>query len=262
VVVSVGDGEAYYGPYWPRLRLDNGHDVILGHVQSTLVATGARFEPGDVIAKSGDLGVSSNCHLHVEMRPAGGGYFTDIDPHPFLNGPLLASSAFDADFYLSEYPDLQAHFGHDTSAARDHWIQHGIREGRRGSPAFGVRFYLSRYADLRTAFGTNYAAAVNHWATQGLPKEGRSGSLEFDVQFYLARYGDLREAFGDNYAMAADHWVTQGLPKEGRRGSPDFDVQAYLSRYPDLARAFDHDYAEAFRHWINTGIREGRSGAP
>ena len=82
-VVSIG-GESYYGAYYPRIRLDDGHDVILAHVQPPVVVqVGQRVNPGQLVAYVGSQGVdsqghptSTGCHLHFEVRPAGGGYGT------------------------------------------------------------------------------------------------------------------------------------------------------------------------------------------
>jgi len=136
-----------------------------------------------------------------------------------LTSSLLDPRVFDAQFYLDFYPDLSAAIGNDLAAARDHWLQYGINEGRRGSRLFDVRFYLGHEPDLESAFGTNYAAAFAHWINQGLPVEGRRGSPEFDVRFYLAHYPDLESAFGTNYAAALDHWINVGIG-EGRIGVP------------------------------------------
>lgn len=168
--------------------------------------------------------------------------------------------AFDAQFYLALYPDLQAAFGTNLDAAREHWLNRGVFEGRRGSREFDVRFYVESYADLQQAFGDRYAAAIDHWLAQGLSNEGRRGSRELDVRYYINYYGDLRAAFGTNYLAGFDHWRTQGLPVEGRRGSDAFDVSFYVNYYGDLKAAFGNDYPRAFDHWVSTGIFEGRKG--
>lgn len=170
---------------------------------------------------------------------------------------------FNADFYLSFYGDLAAAFGNDRAAARDHWLEFGIGEGRRGSREFDVRFYLNLYADVANAFGTDYAAAIDHWLNQGLPNEGRRGSREFDVRFYVNCYADLTAAFGTNYSSALDHWILQGLPNEGRAGASEVDVRDYLGRYGDLQAAFGSNYQAALDHWILQGLpNEGRSASP
>jgi hypothetical protein len=146
-----------------------------------------------------------------------------------LDTPLL----FDAQYYASLYPDLQAAFGSDQSALRNHWLTHGIAEHRRASPIFDCGLYLALYSDLAAAFGNDCAAAMTHFRDTGLPAEARRGSVEFDVAFYLANYADLRAAFGaTGYQAAAAHFMTHGLWEEGRAGSSELDVAYYVATTP------------------------------
>lgn len=169
---------------------------------------------------------------------------------------------FDPDFYLMSYGDLRNAFGTNQGAAKNHWLTHGIKEGRRSSPAFDVQYYLSLYPDLQSAFSSDYAAAINHWLTHGI-KEGRRSSIVFDVQYYLNNYPDLQNAFGaQNYAAAINHWLTHGV-SEGRRGSPGFDPKFYLSNNLDVARIRGaNNYKGAIEHYLEFGRGEGRRGTP
>jgi murein DD-endopeptidase MepM/ murein hydrolase activator NlpD len=84
-VVSVGGPDAQsFGPYYPRLRLPWGYDVLLGHVERTFVRPGQHVQRGTVIAYVGTFGYSTGCHLHFEVRPAGEKWGSAIDPKPFL----------------------------------------------------------------------------------------------------------------------------------------------------------------------------------
>ena len=176
---------------------------------------------------------------------------------------------FDAQFYLSLYPDLRNAFGTDQDAAWNHWNTFGLKEGRRASMAFDARYYLSIHPDVAQAVGAdNYEAARDHWVSFGLA-EGRRGSREVESRHYLDTYPDLRNAFGgDNYRGALTHWSQYGL-KEGRHASSEFDVNAYFSRYPDLQDAYHYadsyttyanDYTLGFIHWLTYGMAEGRNG--
>jgi len=167
---------------------------------------------------------------------------------------------FDRSFYLASNSDVRQAVGSDPEAVLEHWKNHGLTEGRRGSREFDVKFYLANYPDLQNVFGTNYRAALGHWMSRGLPAEGRKGSREFDVQVYLQTYPDLQERFGKNYAAVFDHWIKQGLPLEGRRGSREFDVRFYLNTYSDLQERFGENYSAALTHWILDGLAEGRLG--
>src|SRR3954468_431137 len=78
-----------------------------------------------------------------------------------LDAPLL----FDAQYYASLYPDLQAAFGSDVKALRSHWLGQGIYESRRASPSFDCGAYLALNPELGSTFGSDCAAAMNHFLT-------------------------------------------------------------------------------------------------
>lgn len=174
--------------------------------------------------------------------------------------PRTEFPAFDLALYIALQDDVKAAFGGDLIQSENHWLQHGMREGRRGSLLFDVRHYISANSDVAAALGTsNLPEAVRHWTAYGLA-EGRQSSQEFDVKFYLAQYEDLRKAFGPTgYAAAAQHWIQFGVA-EGRVGSKNFDVQKYLAKYEDLRSAFGAtNYRAAFEHWLHFGKKEGRT---
>lgn len=85
--------------------------------------------------------------------------------------PRLA--VLDVNFYLTQNADLQRAFGTPNNpkaqeAARQHWLDYGLREGRDPAPNFSLRGYLGRYVDLQRAFGpTNWEAAFRHWVDHG-----------------------------------------------------------------------------------------------
>jgi murein DD-endopeptidase MepM/ murein hydrolase activator NlpD len=82
-VIAVGGSETGFGPYYPTLKLPDGHYVILGHVQQTVVTAGQHLVTGTLISYSGTLGNSTGCHLHFEVRTkATSG--SDIDPTPYF----------------------------------------------------------------------------------------------------------------------------------------------------------------------------------
>ena len=72
-----------YGVDPVLLRVD-GHDVVIGHTTEVYVAPGDRLRSGERFALAGDSGAPDGCHLHFEVRPAGGGYTAAIDPAPLL----------------------------------------------------------------------------------------------------------------------------------------------------------------------------------
>lgn len=57
-------------------------DIVLGHLSKVVVHVGDVVHPGDLIGYSGDEGNSEGPHLHLEVRPAGGGDFDAVNPFP------------------------------------------------------------------------------------------------------------------------------------------------------------------------------------
>jgi len=80
---SPGALGAAYGRKAFRIRHD-GLDLVFGHVRRVLVSPGDRVRRGDVIARAGRLAAPDGCHLHFEVRPAGGGYTSAVGPRRLL----------------------------------------------------------------------------------------------------------------------------------------------------------------------------------
>lgn len=85
------------------------------------------------------------------------------------------SAVFDADYYLSNNPDVNRWANGSKEKALEHFIDYGMSEGRRGSASFDVQSYRCRYSDLRRSFGTNLSLYYLHFIDFG-KKEGRDGS--------------------------------------------------------------------------------------
>ena len=127
-------------------------------------------------------------------------------------------ATFDAQQYLSNYKDLQEAFGDDVEAAKQHYKDYGIKEGRTDTKdKINVEEYLSQYKDLQDAFGTDRQAGLQHYIQHGI-KEGRSqqGGTKapdeavesFDAETYLKNYVDLQDTFGDDQEAARQHFFT------------------------------------------------------
>ena len=193
------------------------------------------------------------------------------------------SSVFDANYYLSNNPDVAKATAGNSELALDHFINYGMSEGRRGSASFDVQSYFNEYPDLRAAFGFDLVKYYEHYVTAG-KAEGRHGigcskiegyataingvdySSVYDPSFYLSNNEDIRNAFSKrspagvvmiNDAAVLRHFVSCGMA-EGRRGSESFDVLSYYNRYPDLRRAFGANLTALYGHYLSSGRAEGR----
>jgi murein DD-endopeptidase MepM/ murein hydrolase activator NlpD len=80
VVVFAGNG----GASGNLLRLNNGEGISTGYLHildgGILVGIGQQVSAGQLIARVGNTGNSTGCHLHFEVRSNG----TAIDPAPFM----------------------------------------------------------------------------------------------------------------------------------------------------------------------------------
>ena len=76
-----------------RVRLDNGHDLIFGHMASGNVRVGSRINAGDLIGSSGTAG--SGQHLHLEYRvpdPTTPSGWASVDPNLLTTGGMTVGA--------------------------------------------------------------------------------------------------------------------------------------------------------------------------
>lgn len=82
------------------------------------------------------------------------------------------SLVFDASFYSDVYSDLKSTYGTNSTKLFNHFINYGMKEGRKASSNFDVKVYKSNYADLRAAFGEDLPKYYKHYVEYGY-KENR-----------------------------------------------------------------------------------------
>ena len=175
-----------------------------------------------------------------------------------LTHPLI----FSAEFYRLNNSNLAGWSDQDLA---NHWVNHGIQEGRRASVFFEPGEYLKIYPDLLSAYGsTGYLNAVLHYVSDGAIAEQRIGSyagnsLVFDSTLYRALNSDLA-AMDD--AQLGMHWLYHGV-SEGRRANLSFNAKEYLELYPDLNSAYGSTgYFSAIQHYVTHGFPvEHRQGS-
>jgi hypothetical protein len=82
---------------------------------------------------------------------------------------------FDYKYYADKYPDLKKAMGYNETLLREHFLNHGIYEGRQAHPSFSVNAYKQRYSDLKRKFGSDNVKYMEHYMKYGA-KEGRKGN--------------------------------------------------------------------------------------
>lgn len=93
VVIAVDDParEAEFGPAALGLRDHTDPNkakwqVWLLHMQDYKVKYGDVVKRGTLLGHSGTRGRSTGCHLHFQVIPRGGNYFSSVDPLPWIEG--------------------------------------------------------------------------------------------------------------------------------------------------------------------------------
>ncbi len=98
----------------------------------------------------------------------------DMIQGPYQDVKKPSNCIFNARMYADRYPDLKRAFGYNERKLQDHYIRHGINEGREYKP--GCRFDASTYADLnpdvKRTYKNNLSAITNHYKSNGI-KENR-----------------------------------------------------------------------------------------
>ena len=85
----------------------------------------------------------------------------------------IIKTLFSAEEYAELYPDVVKAHGNEEAALWNHFVTHGLSEGRALSKSFHVFAYRAAYQDLQEAFGNDLIAYYIHYAIHGM-QENRS----------------------------------------------------------------------------------------
>lgn len=170
-----------------------------------------------------------------------------LEGTPFRPDAALVTAAhpgladlFDADHYLSRYPDA------GPSDPLAHYLTHGWQEGRNPSAGFDTAFYRERFMSGDAAD----ICPLLHYHLYG-----RAAALPPTRREAMERSRALAAGQDD---PAPERLST--LPDEVKAVllAPFFSRSHYLAAYPDVARSGSDPY----RHYIAIGWREGRVPGP
>lgn len=179
------------------------------------------------------------------------------------------SLVFNAEDYAAMNPDIANAYGKDVKKLLWHFVNYGMKEGRRANITFDVNYYKSHSADLVKLYGNATQRYYAHFMYYGVD-ENRQGSAEFSAQAYRNNYQDMNKAYGNNWRGYYTHFSKYGY-KEGRIAdrqvtnywngtdySAVFDSEYYAIANPDLKRAFGDSTEKLLKHFVNYGMAEGR----
>lgn len=203
-------------------------------------------------------------------------------------GMIDYAPVYDYDYYVAKYSDVRKAYGGNPDKVLQHFIRHGMDEGRIGKYTevkiqyndddkttkttyeFNVHAYKNKYGDLRAAYGDNLKQYYLHYIKYGRA-EGRTSeltpvttyqdtdySLIYDYDYYINKYSDIAAAFSNDPSGALQHFVRYGI-SEGRQACENFSVNAYKNNYADLRQNFGDNNGAYVRHYMTYGYKEGRN---
>ncbi len=233
---------------------------------------------GNSITVHLDNGATASLYSYTPFISGGQSFFNKFtdwfgSTYAFIYNGVSYVSVFDPEYYLTQYPDLQAAFGNNQINAFNHFIYYGMNEKRQGNANFNVTSYRNLYTDLRVAFENNLPAYYLHYIQNG-KAEGRiaTGNITiqyitsyagfnysdvYDFQAYKSNNSDIQSIYNDDDAGAIRHFATYGM-KERRIAKSNFNMTNYKNTYPDLRYAFGNNFPSYYLHYIQNGKTEGR----
>ena len=263
-------GSMYFNPKW---YVENNTDIkgTYGENYSKALEQFVNYGLKEGRRASAEFNVKQYRENYADLREAYGTNYKEYYKHYISYGKAegrngttkvvrklseLEEYLYNEEVYLSANGDIRELYKKDSTKTKNHWIEYGIRDGRKASLVFDAKWYLENNKDLKEAYGNDYTKAYNHFIEYGI-KEGRQGSIYFNAKWYLENNADLKEVYGKDYTKALKHFVEYGA-KEVRAGSKEFNCKKYKANYADLREAYGNDNIQYFLHYMNCGIKEGR----
>ena len=227
---------------------------------------GGRYEMWQYASDGSVSGVSGNVDMDYWYGSLSG---KDNQPAAPSLEELEAEYApvYNYEYYVTNNKDLA---GYTRQQAMDHFLNHGMAEGRQACEEFNVRSYRARYYDLMDWLGNDLKPYYIHYKDHG-KAEGRDAKTYcrltrynkhdygnvYDFDYYTAHCQDIRDwVKGDDY-LAIQHFVEYGMA-EGRQGCEEFNVRNYRARYYDLMDWLGNDLKPYYLHYQDYGKAEGR----
>ncbi len=170
---------------------------------------------------------------------------------------------FDEAHYRARNPDLTREVldANGLLNGYEHFLRHGVNEGRSPSAFFDPAIYLARVDRPETAtaqVGGCFADFLDGLHAGGGPE--RATSAYFDPVWYLRRYEAAAEAVAaGRFLSALHHYLTNDTPT-AFDPLPEFSEQYYLKLYSDIAAAVEEGkLRNGYQHFVSNGALELRS---
>ena len=170
---------------------------------------------------------------------------------------MPAPIPFNANWYLSQNPDVAAAVQAGLIDAETHFQNFGRFEGRSPSFLLDVEYYLANNPDVAAAVQAGQVTAWDHAVQFGM-SEGRSLTRVFDETFYVQNNPDVARAIAEgSITSGLEHFILFGHA-EWRTINPMLDLGQYLQANPDVAQAAVMGNIDPLAHLMIHGLTEGR----
>jgi hypothetical protein len=194
----------------------------------------------------------------AKIANAGG---IDLPYTPIEIGGINLGQIFDNGYYLRNNPDVaRAVAAGAFKTSFEHFVQHGLFEGRDSNLFFDEQTYLATYDDVAIAVekGT-LASGYQHFLLHGHFEGREPGGLFFE-ESYLRTYPDVAQAVkASSFSSGFEHYVEYGRLEGRGRILSLYQENDYLRDNPDVAAAVElGTFANGFDHFVQFGAIEGR----
>ena len=240
-----------------RIKLDNGQEVILGHMEYIGVKVGDRITPGQYVGKSG---TANGGHVHVEYRipdPSTNSGWRIVDPRAYLNGsfssPVVTTTGNAPQSAMSYMEMVRA-----ITLGKPVYTEGGLSDDTLGS---GWRGYLRNFT-LGKELGVRIGQTINDIANNAL--NGVSGSNPYNPSGPGNFNTSDRPVSGVGAGVVQKAMQYVGYPYIWATAGPSsFDCSGFTSYvYKQMGYSFStgshEQYNEAGR-WVNAadGLQAG-----
>lgn len=118
----------------------------------------------------------------------------------------LLMDMFDAEYYASRYPDVAKALGGDKASLFEHFLAHGLSEGRQVNKDFNVNAYRSSYKDLNAVYGKDIMSYYRHFQNFGKVENRTITTVEKAQQSGII----VSDFAGEHMAVGANGAIVRG----------------------------------------------------
>ena len=174
----------------------DGEDAVNGDAQTGADATGEESTTGTDSAES-VTGAGAEGVADAEQ-----GTETVQSTVSLPSGRDWVHKILNVEEYRKAYKDLQAAYGDDWDGYVDHYLTHGLYEGRDEGKLFDPWAYAEAYPDVKAAYGDDANAIIQHYVNHGYYEGKTAGTAE--------GYVDMADKSSREYMMS--HKVVERGP--------------------------------------------------